>query len=317
MSFNIAKVGQASEIEHVIKAELYQGIYEASKETEWIRAVGLGVGIASAVLTVAKRIGRIIEEILKGVLNVVGSLCCVESCSFFGGVGMLLRAGYETTIRLPISLLAAVGGIFVKTIEILIEPTDYSHKLWMDHDAGERARHEAEKAQEKLQKAQAAFDQNPDDLENIKFIAHSHLHGIGTPVNQAKSLVYYNFAAMSLHDIESMKILAEISKNNDDYLAWWTFYNEAAKYGDANANYQVGLVWRALSSIRLSSDQNTALTFLREGKKQGSFHAQQILHLYYNEGTEPNLGISDKAKLLSEILSDEKKAREIAENLNV
>lgn len=316
MHFNISKANQASHFEHTIKAKFYQGLHESSKKTSVIRITGLCVGVVSGLLTVAKRIGRIAEEIVKGFMNILGAICGVKSCSFLRGLEMLLRASYETAIRLPLSLLSAVFGLFSKTIMILVNPTDYSHKLWKRHDPVEKARCKQTKAnkqaqldQTNFQNAKANFDNNPNDLQNTKFVAHCYLNGIGTPADQSQAIVCYMVAAMHLNDIESMKILADIAKKNNSYLEWWTFYNQAAGCGDGDANYQVGLIYLSLGN------KDAALPFIREAYQKGSLSAQQVYHLTYNGCHEPVLPATKLLDLNLKVLNDQVESSKMADLL--
>lgn len=316
MHFDITSTNQSSNLEHKIKAKFYKGIHESSKKTRWICLSGLGVGIVSSLLTLAKRIGRISEGVLKGFINIIGSLCFVKSCSFFRGVGMLGRASYQATIRLPLSLISAIFGIFAKTLMFLVDPTNYSHKLWRRHDPIEKNRckqanaaRQVKVADTNFQNAKALIEKDPNDLKNVKFVAKCHLDGIGTPVNEAQAIVYYSIAALTLNDVESMKILGDIAKTNKSYKEWFALYSKAAENGDQEANYKVGMVYLSLNN------KEAALPFFLKAIQGGSLIAKQAHSLSYEGGNSPLIPVGELLNLNLQLLKDQTEAGEIGRNL--
>lgn len=133
MGFNIKSVNQAEILEHTIKAAMYQKLHETSKKAEWIRLTGVGVGIVSGFLTIAKRIALIFENAIKGLANIFGA-CCFKQCSFKKGLQQLFYEVPRHIIILPFSIFSAALGLVGKPLKICISPEQYLLNRFNKHD---------------------------------------------------------------------------------------------------------------------------------------------------------------------------------------
>lgn len=138
MSFDVTNAAQSALIEDRTKASLYYKLHEASKKTGWIRLTGLGVGIVSGLLTIAKRIALIAECIFKGLINILGA-CCIERCKISKGLLQLLILAPLNVLILPFSIFSAALGLIDKPVRILFNPVPYTQALWLKHEREVRA----------------------------------------------------------------------------------------------------------------------------------------------------------------------------------
>lgn len=310
MEFDVSRCNQVSTLEHKIKAKMYKSLYESSQKSSFIRLTGFPVGIVSGILTLAKRVGRIVETALKGVINCFGALCGVKSCNFLVGLGMLGRACYGLVIRLPFSLLSAVSGIFIKTFVIGIQPNSILHSYWMRHDPAEKKNATYISEQQSFQKLEQALAAHPNDVIIMRGIAHCHLKGQGTPPNLDEAIKYYGIAAFTLNDTESMKILGNIAKDKSSYLEWWACYTKAAEFEDKEALYQVGMVYLAMGG-----EKEKAKTYFQKAYQKGSLEAQAAYSIFYDGCGMPAIPLSQQSKISLQVSSDHTNARKMVELL--
>lgn len=151
MPFDVTKADQTLVLSNSLAVDLYKKLHESSKTSpHWVALSGFPVGISIGLLTLATLVGGIAENLFKGMLNIGGSLCCVESCRFSVGVGMLVNAAALTAIGIPISLLYAVWTVFEHTFKLCKDPVNATHQLWMRYDPAERTRYNREWATETI-----------------------------------------------------------------------------------------------------------------------------------------------------------------------
>ncbi len=94
--------------------------------------MGFFIGVASALITIVTKICRIFEIIIKGLINILGSIFS-KKCSFLRGIKYLTWNLGKSLIELPFSVLNAVFGIFEKTREIAANPNRYATTKILSH----------------------------------------------------------------------------------------------------------------------------------------------------------------------------------------
>ena len=133
MPFDISISNQCLQLEDEIKTKLYGKLFAAANKSRWVRISGLGVAIATSLITIALRIAYIFELIIKGVVNLLGAPC-KGNCRAKKGAKQLFQA-------FPMALLGLIGSIAQslfhlpnKTMRIAIEPIEFFSKRWIVHN---------------------------------------------------------------------------------------------------------------------------------------------------------------------------------------
>lgn len=133
MTIKLNVSNQSTTLENHIKAPIYQGLYNFAKKSNWIRLTGLGVGVVTGLLTIAKRVLQIAECIFKAMINILG-FPFFKSCSFKTGVVQIGKA-IGNTAMLPLSILSGITDLVTKPILLFIAPKNYLLDKWEAHDA--------------------------------------------------------------------------------------------------------------------------------------------------------------------------------------
>jgi hypothetical protein len=133
MKFSMKTLTQSQDVENYLKARMYQKLHAASKKTGWVRLTGPGVGLASGLMTIAKRVAIIGEAIIKGVGNLFGAPFS-KQCSLKHGLANIFLVLPANILCLPFSITSAVVGLFSKTIFMACNPKSYTYERWRAHD---------------------------------------------------------------------------------------------------------------------------------------------------------------------------------------
>lgn len=129
------------------KADFYQTLYECSNialrrySSSYenpgyyclIKLSGPLVGIISAVTTIAARVSVIVEIILKGSINMI-QMTFDPKTSFPKEFLLLSCRLAGQFCRLPFSIIAAIGGIFSKTLNMAFNTERYPYDKWQEHN---------------------------------------------------------------------------------------------------------------------------------------------------------------------------------------
>jgi hypothetical protein len=132
MKFSMKTLNQSQDVENYLKARMYQKLHTASKKTGWMRLSGPGVGLASGIMTIAKRVAAIGESIIKG----VGNIACAsfsKQCSLKHGLANIFIMLPKHVILLPFSIISAAIGLISKTICMATDPESYAASRWRHH----------------------------------------------------------------------------------------------------------------------------------------------------------------------------------------
>lgn len=297
MPFDLSVSGQSSDIEHAIKRKLYKSLYTSSTKSKankrWIKLSGLGVGIVSGLLTIAKRVGRVGECILKGLINIVGAPC-FENCNAVTGLKQLfLEAPWQLVVKLPLSVIMLIFSIPFKTYSFASSPKSYAKGLWIDHDPVEKQiQIEAPKIAI-FKKAETDIEENSEDIVSLKTLGDCYHRGFGTDADRDKAIEYYGRAAV-LEDANSMKILGDIYENDDRRLSI-EWYKKASDAGDLDAMFKMGLHHYGKGR---QSAINKAIEFFKQSAENGHVLSKACLLeiLPVDEASDLNLTCSDAEK---------------------
>jgi hypothetical protein len=123
MRFNLSHSLQCRELEYSLKANLYLKLLKASNR-KVVRLTGLGVGIASGLLTIASRIGLIFENFIKGIANLAGAPFS-KRCSVRKGFEQLFANVPGHLIAIPYTLICASLELISKTFSLAFRPEKY------------------------------------------------------------------------------------------------------------------------------------------------------------------------------------------------
>lgn len=123
-TFDLSISNQTTQIENDIKTQFYGKLYVLSTKTQWIRAAGPLIGVASGVLTLAFEISLIFETIIKGLANILGSPF-FKNCHFYTGATQLTLELGKHLLQFPFSILGAAFSPLTTTINTLIAPQNY------------------------------------------------------------------------------------------------------------------------------------------------------------------------------------------------
>lgn len=123
MRFHLNQSLQCREIEYSIKARLYSRLLHVSRY-KVIRLTGPGVGIVSSFLTIASRIGLIMENMIKGIANIAG-VPFSKKCSVKKGCQQLFANTPGHIVAIPYTFVFAILELGSKTISMAINPEKY------------------------------------------------------------------------------------------------------------------------------------------------------------------------------------------------
>lgn len=130
MAFSLSTYNDYRILQLELELETYQKLNEVSKKKKgWVRLTGLGIGAGIGTLTVLARIARIIENLIKGLLNILGSPF-YHNCSFKKGfVQLLLEAPFNAAV-LPFSIAHGGLEIISFTLGVAFNPEPRSAYLY-------------------------------------------------------------------------------------------------------------------------------------------------------------------------------------------
>ncbi len=295
--FDISNSNQSETIETSIKAALYKSVNNTSKNARWVRLTGLGIGIVSAVLKIARQVALIAENILKGLGNVFGYFF-VNQCSFQKGLYQLLIETPKNVIILPFSVISASFEIFTHTVQIASDPVQFSYEKWCENDPVEEnhyqqsvqryqqsvQRKEFLAAQSKFNQEMSLYNQDNNDVHAITYLAKAYQKGYGVQQDTTQSIKFYEEAAQ-LGDIGSIiyladaycegKIVEKAPQVSFDY------YMKAAKMGNINCIYEVGQCYRY--GFGTTKDLDKAVKWYEGAKKGGHEKAWKELSSVISE----------------------------------
>jgi hypothetical protein len=90
MAFDLNSTVQAASAIKNAQLNLYTSVNNAARRSNWIRLASPIIAVAAAVLTVAKAVMFVVEPIVKGFADVLGSPFS-SNCSFFRGLKHLTK----------------------------------------------------------------------------------------------------------------------------------------------------------------------------------------------------------------------------------
>lgn len=144
MKFDLNCSYQSSIVEANALKHVYKNMYQASTKTNWVRLTGPFIGVTAGLLSIARRVASIAENIIKGLANILGSPFH-KNCQFHVGLDQLLGNVIIHLYMLPLDVLSAVMGVFINTLGTLVVPEKFLHSRWCCYDPVER-KQEAQKA---------------------------------------------------------------------------------------------------------------------------------------------------------------------------
>lgn len=243
MPFDLSVSRQSSNMEHAIKARMYKSIYDFATRSKsnkrWIKLSGLGIGIVSGLLTIAKRIACIAESLLKGVINIFGAPFSDQCDPVRGLKQIFVETPLQIVVKLPISLTMLIFSIPFKAFFFVIFPKSYAKGLWIDHDLVEKQRQIEAPKIAIFEKATTDTQKNPKDIIALKTLGDCYHRGFGTEIDRDKAIDFYIRAA-NLLNANSMKILGDIYEKEDRALSL-EWYKQGADAGDLDAIFKMGL----------------------------------------------------------------------------
>jgi hypothetical protein len=243
-AFDLSVIRLSSDIEHSLKAKSYQSIYQAAEESKAskriIKLCGFAIGIASVLLTLAKRIGRIAEGIIKGFINIFGAPFLEEADFLIGLKQLFVDTPFQIGVRLPLSIVVGIFSVVIKTACFAYMPKSYAKGLWMDHDPKEKDAQIQKPKITVFAKAKEGYETDPANLDHIKTLAECYQSGIGVSKNDAEAIKYYKEGAI-LGDPNSMKMLGDIYAGQNEKELSIEWYDKAAKEGDLSAMHILGI----------------------------------------------------------------------------
>ncbi|MFI5343256.1 MAG: tetratricopeptide repeat protein [Chlamydiales bacterium] len=296
-----------------LQAALYKKIFDHSSKgvSTWIRLTAPLAGVASALLTIAARIGLIAENILKGLGNIFWGLLCLKN-SLGLGISQLIGGTLTNAIALPLSGLAASRNFVGVSVYLLGgDLHDYSYQRWCDYDpvekeagqaryqANQEAARQAElKGQQERQlselRAQQARAQDAEQArihqEQMKFNALiiavnqpspnpqalydlSKCYELGRGVEQSgeRHLHCLQQAADQNHP-EALYDLAKTYQTNNDFSRAIQLYTQAKGAGYTQAIEKIFECELEINEI------------------DGNMHPNEVFHHYYALAYSGNLG---------------------------
>ena len=136
MSFNITRCDQSEWIDTSVKRVCFKYIRLTSEKTGFIRASCIFIGLGDCLLTIAKRVSLVAENILKGVLNILGSPL-IKECSLKTGLEQIfIEALLKHVLIFPFTVVSAGYNLVNTTIRIAKEPEIFAYKQWNKYDPG-------------------------------------------------------------------------------------------------------------------------------------------------------------------------------------
>ncbi len=121
---NLQNFNQVYKLEKPIKLALYNAIKCGEKNPCYIRPFGVLIGAAEAIITVAIRLAMIVEDLFKGIADIIGSLFCIEKCRLLRGLFQLILIPKEI-VYLPFSILYGILELVRSTLRLAFGPQSY------------------------------------------------------------------------------------------------------------------------------------------------------------------------------------------------
>lgn len=278
MFFNISIANQSVDVEHFVKKYFYKKIYETIKFSKcnktWIRFTGFGIGVVSCLITIAKRIGLIIEPIIKGLIHLFGSffhkdckLTTALQFLFFNALG-------QAVCLLPCSCIA-VFQIGTKILGTAFSPNTYIYGLWTDHDKEEKEGCINRPKVAKFNKAIGRIKKDPNNVVCLKELGECYSKGYGVAADENTAISYYMKAA-NQNDAEAMRLIG-IALDKDERELGMEWLKKAAELGDVEALYLLGV--KSYENKRVID----AGGFFEKAMKKGHVLAQERFLQIMNE----------------------------------
>jgi TPR repeat protein len=184
----------SEEVEMLIKASLYEAVYNTSKNTQWIRLAGLPLGITTGIITTAKRVACIVEDVLIGLANIFG--CFFNSkFRFTKGLSYLFMYTFIDAVFLPFSVGSAVFGVFQHTIMMAIDPAKFAGKELCEHDPKKGKEALLTDDEKTFRKFQERYDADNTDMEAIMYLLKAYFEAKGVEKDNQQAFYYALIAA--------------------------------------------------------------------------------------------------------------------------
>lgn len=121
---NLHSFNQVYKLEKPIKLALYKAIQCKEKNLNYMRPFGIIIGSAEATIKIAIRLAMIVEDLFKGIADIVGSLFCIERCRLLRGVFQLVLI-VKDSVCLLYSILYGVFEVIRSTLYLAFKPLEY------------------------------------------------------------------------------------------------------------------------------------------------------------------------------------------------
>jgi len=118
--------------EHFVKKHFYKKAYQLALQHSIMRFSGPIIGVDLGGFRITKKIASIGEAVFKGFVNIFGAPFST-SCSLSKGIQLLTKHTIIHLCKVPLSVLSAISGLFMKTISTLILNSEYLYDKWNEH----------------------------------------------------------------------------------------------------------------------------------------------------------------------------------------
>lgn len=132
MDCDLTKINQVYRLEKPIKLALYNAIKCGQKNPCAIRPFGIFIGTAEAIITIAIRLAMIVEDLLKGIADIAGSLVCIEKCRLLRGLFQIVLI-VKDVILLPFFTLYGILELVRTTLHLAFNPKPYIEKMRQEY----------------------------------------------------------------------------------------------------------------------------------------------------------------------------------------
>lgn len=228
VNFNLSSCHQVQLVEYYVKAKLYKNLNELIRKDSPLRFASPVVGGICALLTVAKRVGLIAENALKGITNIIG-FPFFSSCNLSKGLDQLIVQTIKNAIYLPFSIISAGFDFCATSVKLVVDPVGYSKSCWFAHDPLAKKTHLKKAAQKEWDTVSDSYQKNSSDVNAIKFMAKSYYEGSMVVVKDSSTALDFYDKAARLGDLESILFLGNEYKNTKNYDKSIKYFDDAAK----------------------------------------------------------------------------------------
>lgn len=278
-NFSLSSNKQSETVEYFLKAALYKNLHKQTYQHPVLISFSSPVvAILDGIMTITKRVALIAENIFKGALNILGGLF-FSKCKIGLGIRQLIGGTLKNVALLPFSILSAGFNLATITIPMAMNPMQFTITSWHAHDAMEKHRFYIEE----WDTAVIAYNNNPNDLIAIKYIAK--IYDQGNPIsakNLTEAVKFYHKAA-DLNDVESQVYLAHHYMNLKKYAESFKYSQFASEQNDRDATTILGIHYA--SGFGINKDYNKAFNLFEHAAWQGSCEANHFLGTAYAKGS--------------------------------